>query len=83
MIGALANLRTWDKRGHGPGRRERAHTQEEMECRERRPKGPCIIHVARVKQIPKCLAESNKHGGNGKCVKARKVMDLDGSGACT
>ena len=27
MIGALANLRTRDKRGHGPGRRERAHTQ--------------------------------------------------------
>ena len=27
MTGSLASLRTWDKRGHGPGRREKAHTQ--------------------------------------------------------
>ena len=54
-----------------------------MECRELKPKGPYIFHVARVKQIPKCTAEPHKPGGNGKCVKARKVMDSDESGTCT
>jgi len=54
-----------------------------MECRERKPKGPCIIHVARVKQILERAIESNKRSGNGKCMKARKVNDSNGSEACT
>jgi len=41
-----------------------------------------MIHVVRVKQILERVAESDKHRGNGKCVKARKVMDSDGSRAC-
>ena len=57
--------------------------KEEMESRERKPKGPCIFHAARVKQLAECIVESDKRGGNGKCVKARKVMDLDGSRAYT
>jgi len=54
-----------------------------MGCRERKPKGPCIIHAARVKQIPERAAELDKLGGDGKCMRARKAMDSDGSGACT
>ena len=54
-----------------------------MGCREQKPKGPCIIHAARVKQIPERAVESDKHRGNDKCMKARKVMDSEGSGACT
>ena len=88
MAEALASPRTRDKRGHGLGRRERPHThnaqsKEEMECREQKPKGLCIIRAARVKQTPECAAESDKRGGNGKSVKARKVMGSNGSGACT
>ena len=30
----------------------------------------------------KLSMNSDKRGGNGTCVKARKVMDLDRSGAC-
>ena len=40
-------------------------------------------HAVRVKQILERAAESDKHRGNGKYVKARKVMDLNKSGACT
>ena len=47
------------------------------------PKDPCIIHVARVKQIPERVAKSDKCRGNDKCVKAKKVMDSDRSEACT
>ena len=87
MVGALASPRTRDKRGHEPGRRKRANTQimhsEEMECKEWNPKGPCIIHAARVKQIPAHAAELDKHKGNGKCVKTKKVMDSGGSRTCT
>ena len=54
-----------------------------MGCKERKPEGPCIIHAARVKQILERTTELNKPGGSGKRVKARKAMDLDGSGACT
>ena len=54
-----------------------------MGCREQKPKDPCIIHAARVKQIPERVAKSDKCGDNGKCVKAKKVMDSDGSGICT
>jgi len=42
-----------------------------------------LIHITRVKQTPKHAAESNKLVGNGKCVKARKVMDSYESGART
>ena len=54
-----------------------------MGCREQKPKGPCIIHATKVKQIPECATESDKRRGNGKHVKVRKVMDSNGSGACT
>ena len=54
-----------------------------MESREREPKGSCIFHAARVKQLPERIAKSDKHRGNGNCVNARKVMDSDGSGAYT
>ena len=46
-------------------------------------KDPCIFHAKRVKQLPERTVESNKHGGNGKCMKARKVMDSDRNGTCT
>ena len=48
-----------------------------MKCRKRKPKGLCIIHTARIKQIPERAADSDKR------VKARKVIDLDESGVCT
>ena len=54
-----------------------------MECKEQKPKSPCIFHAAIVKQIPKRIVESNKCRGNEKCMKAKKVMDLDETGACT
>ena len=60
-----------------------AQFKEEMESREHKPKGSCIFHAARVKQLPEHMAKLNKLRGNVKCVKARKVMDSDRSGACT
>ena len=42
-----------------------------------------LIYAARIKQTPEHAAESDKPRGNGKRVKARKVMDSYGSGACT
>ena len=51
-----------------------------MGCRERKLKDPCIIHVARIKQILERTVELDKPRGNGKHVRARKAMDLDGSG---
>ena len=47
-----------------------------MECREQKPKDPYIFHVVRAKQVPERIAKLDKRGGNGKCVKAKKVMDL-------
>ena len=41
-----------------------------------------LIHAVRVKQAPEHATESDKLVGNGKHVRARKVMDLYGSGAC-
>ena len=54
-----------------------------MECKEQKLKGPRSIHATRVKQILERAAESDKHGSNDKCMKARKVMDSDVSEACT
>ena len=73
---------------HGPSKRKRAHpsnaqSKEEMGCRERKLKDLCIFHATRVKQISKHTAESDKPGGNGNCVKARKATDSDGSRVCT
>ena len=42
-----------------------------------------LIHTARVRQALKHAAASNKLVSNGKRVRARKVMDLYGSGART
>ena len=56
---------------------------QSKEYREHKPKDPCIFHTERVKQLPERTAELDKCGGNGKCIKARKVMDSDGNGACT
>ena len=42
-----------------------------------------LIHIARAKRALECATESDKRRGNGKRVKVRKVMDSNGSGACT
>ena len=42
-----------------------------------------LIHTARVRQALKHVAASDKLVSNGKRVRARKVMDLYGSGART
>ena len=42
-----------------------------------------LIHAARVKQTPECVAGSDKLEGNGKHVRARKTMDSYGSEAFT
>ena len=55
---------------------------QSKECKEHKPKDLCIFHTIRVKQLPKRTVESDKCEGNGKCEKARKVMDSDGSRAC-
>ena len=60
-----------------------AQSKEEIKGREHKPKSSYVFHAARVEHPPKRTAESDKHGGNNKGVKARKVMDSDGSGAYT
>ena len=54
-----------------------------MESRECKPKDPYIFHAVKVKQLLERIAESDKRRCNGKCMKARKVMDPEGSGAYT
>ena len=86
MARALANpqgKKTWAKyKGESPYP-SNAQSEEGIGCRERKPKVPCIIHATRVKRIPERATESNKPEGNGKRVKARKVLGSNGSGACT
>ena len=48
-----------------------------------RMKAQRLISAARVKRALELTAESDKPGGNGKCVRDRKVTDSYGSGACT
>ena len=48
-----------------------------------RMKAQRLINTIRVKRALELTAESDKPGGNGKCVRARKVTDSYGSGACT
>ena len=48
-----------------------------------RMKAQRLINAIRVKRALELTAESDKPGGNGKCVRARKVTDSYGSGACT
>ena len=75
--------RTW-ARQEGEGlHQSNAQSKEEVESRKCEPKGPCIFHAARIKQLPERIVESDKHKGNGKWVKAKKVMDSDGSEAYT
>ena len=50
-----------------------AQSKEEMECREREPKCPFVFHAAKVKHLLERTIESDKHGGNSKVVKAKKV----------
>ena len=50
-----------------------------MEGRKREPKGPYIFHTTRVKHLPKRIAELDKHRGDNKGMKARKVMDSNKS----
>ena len=38
-----------------------------------------LIHTVRDKQAPEHAAESDKSVGNGKCMNAKKAMDLYGS----
>ena len=54
-----------------------AQSKENMEGKEREPKGPYVFHGARVKHLPKCTTESHKHEGDSKGMKARKVIDFD------
>ena len=63
--------------------RSNARSKEKVEGREREPKGRYVFHAIRVKHLPKHTTKSNKHGGNSKGMKARKVIDLDGNGAYT
>ena len=75
--------KTWAKyKGQSPYP-SNAQSEEGMGCKEQEPKGPCIIHATRVKRILERAAKSDKPGGNGKCVKAKKVLGSNGSGACT
>ena len=37
-----------------------AQSKEEMECREWKPKGPCVFHATRVEHIPECIVELDK-----------------------
>ena len=60
-----------------------AQFKEVVESREHEPKDPCTFNATRVKYLPKRIAESDKHGGTGKGMKTKKVIDLDGSGAYT
>ena len=60
-----------------------AQSKEEMKGREHESKSPYVLHAARVKHPLEHTAESDKHEGNSKCVKARKGTDSDGSGAYT
>ena len=45
-------------------------------------KAQSLIHAVRVKRAPERAAESDKLGGNGKRVRARKVMGSYESEAC-
>ena len=47
-----------------------------------RMKAQRLIHIARAKQALERATESDKPGGNGKRLRARKAMDSYGSGAC-
>ena len=47
-----------------------------------RMKAQRLIHIARAKRALECATESDKPGGNGKRLRARKAMDSYGSGAC-
>ena len=67
--------RTWARQKREGLHLSNAQSKEKMESRERELKDPCIFHAARVKHLPERIVESNKCGGNGKEVKARKVMD--------
>ena len=60
-----------------------AQSKENMEGKEREPKGPYVFHAARVKQIPEHATKLDKPRGNGKRVKAIKVIASNRSGACT
>ena len=88
MAGTSANLWMLDKRGYGQVKgREPTPKQCPIKkgdgMQRTKTQSPCIIHAAKVKQIPECATESDKRRGNGERVKVRKVMDSDGSGACT
>ena len=73
--------RTWARQKGEGLRPSNGQSKEEVERRKCKPKDPCIFHITRVKQLPELIVELEKRGGYGKCVKVRKVMDLDRSGA--
>ena len=52
-----------------------------MKDREYEPKSPYVFHAAKVKHLVERTAKPDKYEGNSKGVKARKVMDSNGSGA--
>ena len=75
--------RTW-ARQEGEGLHpSNAQSKEEMKGREHKPKSPYVFHVTKVKHPLERIVESNKHGDSRKGKKARKVTDLDRSGAYT
>ena len=47
------------------------------------PKAHMSFTLQELNIYPECTIELDKYGGNSKGMKAKKVIDLDGNGACT
>ena len=75
----IGKKETWARHKGGGLHLSDAQSKEEMESRECKPKDLYIFHVVRVKQLPKHIAKLDKCRCNGKCMKARKVMDSNRS----
>ena len=88
MAGALAIPQTRDKRGHGPGKRERAHTQTIPSLKRRwnvKNKSP-KAHVSFMLQELTNTRPCNKikqMRRQWQMREGQKIMDSDGSGAYT
>ena len=82
-ISPQTQVRRWAKQEGEDLHPSNAQSKREIEDREREPKGPYVFYAVRVKHLLERTTESNKHIGNSKGMKAKKVMDSDGSGAYT
>ena len=76
------------KRDIGQVKEEKAYTQAMPNPKKgwdgmQRMKAQRLIHAERVKRALAHAVKSGKPKGNGKCMKAKKVMDSYRSGACT